>query len=49
MIELAAEQGYSFDQEEFSFVTVRDRIRCYYKVCQSKVTVFSPIMLQSIL
>eukprot|EP00978_Attheya_sp_CCMP212_P007957 scaffold18507_cov49-Attheya_sp.AAC.4 len=31
MIELAAEQGYSFDQEEFSFVTVRDRIRCYYK------------------
>jgi hypothetical protein len=50
MIELAAEQGFSFDQEEFSFVTVRDRIRCYYKVCQTKVNgSFFSIMLQSIL
>jgi len=31
LIELAAEQGYVFDDEAFSFVTVRDRIRCYFK------------------
>ena len=30
MIQLAAEQGFVFDQH-FSFVTLRDRIRCYYK------------------
>ncbi|KAL7547807.1 hypothetical protein ACHAWF_011079 [Thalassiosira exigua] len=31
MIELAAAHGYAFDESEFNFVTVRDRIRCYYK------------------
>lgn len=31
LLELAVEQGYVFDEEAFSFVTVRDRIRCYYK------------------
>lgn len=31
MIKLAGEHGYAFDETEFSFVTVRDRIRCYYK------------------
>ena len=31
MIALAAQHGLLFDHTEFSFVTVRDRIRCYYK------------------
>ena len=31
LLELAAENGYVFDEVEFSFVTVRDRIRCYFK------------------
>ena len=31
LLELAAEHGYVFDEDEFSFVTVRDRIRCYFK------------------
>ena len=31
LLELAAEHGYVFDDVEFSFVTVRDRIRCYFK------------------
>lgn len=31
MLELASENGYVFDDHDFSFVTVRDRIRCYYK------------------
>lgn len=31
LLELAAEHGYIFDEHEFSFVTVRDRIRCYFK------------------
>lgn len=31
MLELASEHGYIFDESEFSFVTVRDRIRCYFK------------------
>lgn len=31
MIKLAAELGYRFDDTEFSFVTIRDRIRCYFK------------------
>jgi hypothetical protein len=31
LLELAAEKGYVFDEEDFSFVTVRDRIRCYFK------------------
>lgn len=31
LLELAAEHGYVFDEGSFSFVTVRDRIRCYFK------------------
>jgi len=31
LLELAARHGYVFDEEDFDFVTVRDRIRCYYK------------------
>ena len=31
LLELATRYGYIFDTQEFSFVTVRDRIRCYYK------------------
>lgn len=31
MIQLAAHNGYVFDDTDFSFVTVRDRIRCYFK------------------
>ena len=31
LLELAARHGYIFDEEDFDFVTVRDRIRCYYK------------------
>jgi hypothetical protein len=31
LIELASTHGYEFDPNEFSFVTVRDRIRCYFK------------------
>jgi|UPI000581A2A7 hypothetical protein len=31
LLELASENGYVFDEREFSFVTVRDRIRCYFK------------------
>mmetsp|Transcript_7150 Transcript_7150/g.15878 ORF Transcript_7150/g.15878 Transcript_7150/m.15878 type:complete len:1221 (-) Transcript_7150:140-3802(-) len=31
LLELAAQHGYVFDEEDFDFVTVRDRIRCYYK------------------
>lgn len=31
MIELAAQNNIVFDDDEFSFVTIRDRIRCYYK------------------
>ena len=31
LLELATEHGYMFEEREFSFVTVRDRIRCYYK------------------
>lgn len=31
LLELASDHGYMFDESEFSFVTVRDRIRCYYK------------------
>eukprot|EP00551_Chaetoceros_affinis_P001648 CAMPEP_0203645446 /NCGR_PEP_ID=MMETSP0088-20131115/11118_1 /ASSEMBLY_ACC=CAM_ASM_001087 /TAXON_ID=426623 /ORGANISM="Chaetoceros affinis, Strain CCMP159" /LENGTH=283 /DNA_ID=CAMNT_0050502277 /DNA_START=22 /DNA_END=873 /DNA_ORIENTATION=+ len=31
MIELAAQYGLIFDDNDFSFVTIRDRIRCYYK------------------
>jgi len=31
LLELATEHGYVFDLKDFGFVTVRDRIRCYYK------------------
>ena len=31
LLELALSHGYVFDEEAFNFVTVRDRIRCYYK------------------
>jgi hypothetical protein len=31
LLELSTEHGYVFDEKEFSFVTVRDRIRCYFK------------------
>jgi hypothetical protein len=31
LLELATQHGYLFDVAEFSFVTVRDRIRCYFK------------------
>ncbi|KAL3785830.1 hypothetical protein HJC23_012385 [Cyclotella cryptica] len=31
LIELASTHGYQFDPRDFSFVTVRDRIRCYFK------------------
>ena len=31
LLELATEHGYIFDEVDFNFVTVRDRIRCYYK------------------
>jgi hypothetical protein len=32
LLELATAHGYLFDTtHDFSFVTVRDRIRCYYK------------------
>ena len=31
LIELAEKHSYIFDPEEFNFVAIRDRIRCYYK------------------
>lgn len=31
LIELASECGYMFDQDTFTFVSIRDRIRCYFK------------------
>ena len=31
LLDLAAEHLYVFNEEEFNFVTVRDRIRCFYK------------------
>jgi len=31
MVQLASQHGLIFDPNEFSFVTVRDRIRCFYK------------------
>jgi len=31
LIEVANENHYEFDPEEFNFVAIRDRIRCYYK------------------
>lgn len=31
LLELATKHGYMFDTNDFSYVTVRDRIRCYFK------------------
>ena len=31
LLEVAARHHYVFDPDEFNFVAVRDRIRCYYK------------------
>lgn len=31
LLEVAAESHYAFDPEDFNFVAIRDRIRCYYK------------------
>jgi hypothetical protein len=31
LLQLATKHGYLFDTNDFSYVTVRDRIRCYYK------------------
>ena len=31
LIELAEKNGYIFDPDDFNFVAIRDRIRCYYK------------------
>jgi hypothetical protein len=31
LLTLATKYGYMFDESDFNFVTVRDRIRCYYK------------------
>ena len=31
LLEVAAEHHYAFDPEDFNFVAIRDRIRCYYK------------------
>ena len=31
LLELATQNGYIFDTNDFSYVTVRDRIRCYFK------------------
>jgi len=32
LLNLSSQHGYVFDETEFTFVTVRDRIRCYFKV-----------------
>jgi hypothetical protein len=31
LLEIATQHGYLFDTNDFSYVTVRDRIRCYFK------------------
>ena len=31
LIQLAEKHNYVFDPEDFNFVAIRDRIRCYYK------------------
>lgn len=31
LLEVAASHNYVFDPDEFNFVAIRDRIRCYYK------------------
>ena len=31
LLEVAARHNYVFDADDFNFVAIRDRIRCYYK------------------
>lgn len=31
LLDVAARHGYIFDERDFNFVAIRDRIRCYYK------------------
>lgn len=31
LLEVADQHSYAFDPEDFNFVAIRDRIRCYYK------------------
>jgi hypothetical protein len=31
LLEVAAQHSYMFDPDDFNFVAIRDRIRCYYK------------------
>lgn len=31
LLEVAEQHSYAFDPEDFNFVAIRDRIRCYYK------------------
>ena len=31
MLEVAEKYNYKFDEHDFNFVAIRDRIRCYYK------------------
>jgi len=31
LLEVASQHNYMFDPEDFNFVAIRDRIRCYYK------------------
>ena len=31
LLEITAQHNYEFDPEDFNFVAIRDRIRCYYK------------------
>jgi hypothetical protein len=31
LLEVAAQHSYMFDPDDFNFVSIRDRIRCYYK------------------
>lgn len=31
LLEVADQHAYAFDPEDFNFVAIRDRIRCYYK------------------
>jgi hypothetical protein len=36
LLEVAEQHNYVFDPEDFNFVSIRDRIRCYYKsFCQT--------------
>eukprot|EP00957_Ditylum_brightwellii_P058608 4445404-Ditylum_brightwellii.AAC.1 len=33
MLELAVDHGYVFNEHDFSFVAVCNKIQCYYKTC----------------